>query len=94
MSTRRVQLSVDERLAQLEEWQRRLQGDNNVSPTDTRYLYGARGDVLIALGPNDPDPLSLPTLPASPGTAVLSVNPGAPHGAEWAFLSGITATPL
>lgn len=69
MSTRRAPLTIEERLAILEEWMRRLQGDTAVSPTDTRFLYSAKGEILVAAGPADPVPLAV----GSPGD-VLTVD--------------------
>lgn len=59
MSTRRADRTIDQRVAKLEEWVRRLQGDTAVAPTDPRFLYAARGDLLVADGPVDPVPLSI-----------------------------------
>lgn len=58
MSTRRAARTIDERVAAIEEFVRRLQGDTAVSPTDTRFLYTARGDILVAVAIDDPQPLS------------------------------------
>lgn len=59
MSTRRAERTIDERLAAVEEFVRRLQGDTAIRPTDVRYLYGARGDILVATGPSDPGVLGV-----------------------------------
>ena len=62
MSTRRTERTLDARVAQLEEWVRRLKADTAVYPTDPRFLHTARGDVLVADGPADPVPLAVGTL--------------------------------
>lgn len=76
MSTRRTPRTLDERVAALEEYVRRLQADTAVQPTDTRYLYGAKGDILVAQGPQDPQAVAAGT----PGE-VLTVGDGGI--AEW-----------
>lgn len=76
MSTRRAARTLDERLASVEEFIRRLQGDSAVTPTDVRYLYGARGDILFATGPSDPD-----VIPIGDIGDVLTVN--ADGDPEW-----------
>lgn len=58
MSTRRAARTLDERVATIEEFVRRLQGDTAVSPTDTRFLYSATGDILVAVSAADPQPLA------------------------------------
>lgn len=77
MSTRSVPRTLDQRVAVIEEFVRRLQGDTAVQPTDTRFLYTARGDILVALGPEDP--AALPT--GAPGD-VLTVDPSGSPGWE------------
>ena len=71
MSTRRVATSLDSRVAQIEDFVRSLQSTTAIKPTDTRYLYSAKGDILIAVGPSDPQPLA-----AGAAGEVLTVGPG------------------
>lgn len=71
MSTRRAARTIDERVAAIEEFVRRLQGDTAVTPTDTRFLYSATGDILVAVAQNDPQPVAIGAL-----GDVLTVGPG------------------
>lgn len=84
MSTRRVPQTLDQRVAELESYVRAVRAQSAVEPLGTRYLFGARGDILVALGPNDPQPLSLPPvgLPTT-GVIVPRYNPGTDLGVEW-----------
>lgn len=59
MSTRRAARTIDERVAAIEEFVRRLQGDTAVTPTDTRFLYSATGDILAAVSQNDPQRVAI-----------------------------------
>ena len=84
MSTRRVPRTLDERVAALEEYVRRGLGDQAVIPTDVRYLYNARGDILIGLGTANPQVLALPAVsPPASGVVVPRYNPGTALGVEW-----------
>lgn len=95
MSLRRLPVSLPDRVAALEEFVRRLQGDFTVNPIDTRYLYNARGDILIAIGPDEPEPLHTPSaIPGIPGVVVPRYNPGRPLSIEWALIHDVTATSL
>lgn len=87
MTTRRVPRTLDERVAALEEYVRRGLATQAETPTDVRFLYGARGDILVALGTAKPEPLSLPGIgPPATGAIVLRYNPGTPLGVDWAWV--------
>lgn len=77
MSTRRTPRTLDERVAAVEEYLRRLQADTAVRPTDVRYLFGAKGEILVAQGPEDPAALA----PGAPGEVLTAGSDGTP---EWA----------
>lgn len=95
MSLRRTPRTLDEVVAHMEERFRRLDGDQRVEPTDTRFLYSARGDILLAVAANEPAPLHVPTVtPPGPGLIVLAFSPSAPGSARWTWLPGVTGVPL
>lgn len=93
MSTRTVPRTLDERVAALEEYVRAVQAQNAVTPTDVRYLYDAKGAILVALGTSKPAALELPsTGPPSTGAIVLRYNPGTDLGVEWAWVDAPAMT--
>lgn len=58
MSLRTVDRTLDQRVAALEDFVRHLQSTTAVRPTDTRYLYSAAGDILVAVAAANPQPLA------------------------------------
>ena len=87
MTTRRVPRTLDERVAALEEYVRRGLATQAETPTDLRFLYDARGAILVAHGTFTPEALELPNIaPPSTGAVLLRYNPGAPLGIDWALV--------
>ncbi len=87
MSTRRVPQTLDERIASLEAFVRDLQAQQAVTPTDVRYLYSTKGDILIGLGSANPVVMPLPGVgPPASGVIVPRYNPGTALGVEWALV--------
>lgn len=70
MSTRNTPRLLDERVASIEKFIRDLKAERAVRPTDTRFLYTAAGDILVAVAPNDPQPT-----PVGGVGTVLTVGP-------------------
>lgn len=87
MSLRRTPRTLAEMVAWVEERLRSLDSDTAISPTDTRYLYDAKGDVLFAADDNDPRPLHLPPdRPGSAGTWVIAPSAASEMGVAWVFV--------
>lgn len=83
MSTRRVPRTLDERVADLEEKQRALRSAASAEPTDTRYQYQSRGQILIATGKLRVEPLDPPGFDVGATQYVLGIDPGSAHGVSW-----------
>lgn len=95
MSLRGVPASIEARLASLEAYVRAEQSKSAKRPIESRYLYSDRGDILIALGPGEPQPLHRPSsIPSGPGIVVPRYAAGKPLAVEWAFVPNVTAHSL